>query len=263
MHGTTQDRMTTWRKAFYVAGLCLALAFAPIHPLAAQDGAGPNVMPPHAFPYGKSYGKWSAKWWQWQLAIPYSVHPGRSLDGADCAIGQSGKVWFLTGTIVASPDSPIVTVVRESCVVPAGKALFFPILSVECSTVEPEPFRLILEGPSKNVDSCAADFIDGPFLEASDLSVTVDDQPVTGLERFRFQSPVFPFAFDNQGDNIYLLNCGDVDCDNAKGVSDGYWIMLAPLSRGEHSINFAGSYKFPQSNEVVFGQDVTYLIVVE
>src|SRR5437763_11387933 len=65
-----------------------------------------GIHPPCSSPYGLTYGEWSARWWQWLLAIPPNVNPnfdGTSLDPDvatvnDCAQGQSGPVWFLAGT---------------------------------------------------------------------------------------------------------------------------------------------------------------------
>jgi hypothetical protein len=68
-------------------------------PAAWATGGNPNsgVLAPHAYPFGKSYGDWTAEWWKWQLKLPATNHPAFSLDGANCDAGQSGKVWFLTG----------------------------------------------------------------------------------------------------------------------------------------------------------------------
>ncbi len=43
------------------------------------------------------------------------------------------------------------------------------------------------------------------------------------------------------------------------GVSDGYWIMLTPLSSGSHTIHFHGIEEFSNGN---FELDVTYALTV-
>ncbi|MCK7502716.1 MAG: hypothetical protein MZV70_00525 [Desulfobacterales bacterium] len=77
-----------------------------------------------------TYGEWSAKWWQWAYSLPVDQNPffdenGSCTNGAN---GPVGPVWFLTGVINVSG-----TAVRN-CTVPAGKALFFPIINAEDAT---------------------------------------------------------------------------------------------------------------------------------
>jgi hypothetical protein len=82
-------------KRFVLAlGSFLALLWAASGVYAAK--ANPGVIPPHAKPYGMTYGEWSAKWYQWQYSLPVDQHP--LFDTADCSEGQTGKVWFLGGT---------------------------------------------------------------------------------------------------------------------------------------------------------------------
>jgi hypothetical protein len=230
---------------------------------ANNGNPNPQVIPTHAYPFGKSYHEWTAEWWKWQLKLPATDHPAFSLDGANCDAGQSGKVWFLTGAFTTEvPQNEFNTIVRESCQVPTGKAIFFPIINTECSTIEEEPFLLIEEGPDQNVDTCTASFVEGPIAVVKDLSVTVDGAALQSLEDYRFQSPVFTFGFEDPDDNILGVDCSVEDCDNPRSVSDGYWIMLPPLSRGHHTIRFTGSFRDPATNDLFFGLDVTYELLV-
>ena len=75
---------------------------------------------------GKTYGAWSAAWWQYVEAQPASAGPLADSTGQTCAVGQSAAspVFFLVGLTGSG------TVERPQCVVPAGKALFFPLLNV-------------------------------------------------------------------------------------------------------------------------------------
>jgi hypothetical protein len=86
----------------------------------AQDDE--QITPVNANAYGNTYGEWSARWWQWLLSIPAATNPNSDTTGANCAQEQAGPVWFLAGTFGGSA-------VTRSCTVPAGKALFFPILN--------------------------------------------------------------------------------------------------------------------------------------
>jgi hypothetical protein len=52
-----------------------------------------------------------------------------------------------------------------------------------------------------------------------------------------------------------------IDADNNLSVAAGYWIMLAPLSHGEHTISFTVDAE--HSFFGPFDLDVTYDITVE
>jgi len=247
-----------------MVGVIMGLVMAPTSSVFAGQGK-PKVMPPHAYPFGMSYGEWSAEWWIWQLSLPSTDHPAFDTIGEYCAAGQDGKVWFLTGAFTTEvSDNEFNTIVREYCAVPTGKAIFFPIINVECSTIEEPPFQLIEEGPDANVDTCAARFIDGTNAVVEDLSVEIDGKNLENPEDYRVQSPVFYFEFEDTTDNILGVDCSSVECVDPlpRSVSDGYWIMLPPLSRGEHTVRFTGSFRDPNNGDLIFGLDVTYIITV-
>ncbi len=82
--------------------------------------------------------------------------------------------------------------------------------------------------------SCAAPF--GDAIGEKTLAATIHGKKVDELASFRAQSPVFGFT----------LPAGNVlGVDQGAGflVSDGYWLMLRPLSPGKHRIHFRRAYK--------------------
>ena len=210
----------------------------PVPPCGEGFGAGGNPHPRIVPPYGRLlrrvYAELSARWWQWAIALPVAAHP--LFDTADCNAGQEGTVWFLGGAFTGT------TTTRE-CTVPRGKAIFIPVLNVECSTVEPPPFFGANEAELR---ACAAAFQD----PGTGMFATIDGHEVHHLDRYRVQSPLFDF--DAPADNILFIP-GPV---SGESVSDGVWILLAPLSNGSHTIRFGGS--FPG-----FPIDVTYNITVK
>jgi hypothetical protein len=132
-HACRRRALATLAVAVYV-GLMIAV-MTPV----ARAGSNPNprVFPPHANPYGNTYGEWSARWWQWTFSIPAATNPLLDDSGAHCAEGQSGQVWFLPGSFGETFD--------RACTVPPGKALFFPMLNVafgaavgDCEPTKPE-----------------------------------------------------------------------------------------------------------------------------
>ena len=82
--------------------------------------------------YGKSYGEWSANWWQWAHSIPASYSPVQLEGDVDCMLGQQGPVYFLAGkAIVLDPDDtfPVELTGERYCSIPRGMALFFPLVN--------------------------------------------------------------------------------------------------------------------------------------
>src|SRR5437867_4081233 len=89
-------------------------------PISACDN--PEILLVDSQPFGLSYGEWSARWWQWALCIPRTSSPLLDENGEDCAVGQSGPVFFLAGAFTATP-------ITRACTVPFGKSIVFPFLT--------------------------------------------------------------------------------------------------------------------------------------
>src|SRR5687768_10479356 len=79
-------------------------------------------------PFGRTYAEWTARWWQWVLSIAKSENPLVDENGKNYANNQSGPVWFLIGTLKGHAD--------RSCIIPADKAILFPVINVEASVAE-------------------------------------------------------------------------------------------------------------------------------
>jgi len=229
------------RFVVFAAAAVLILAF-PSTALAGEGGHGnagnPGILPPHSTPNGKSYGEWAAEWWKWAYAIPEDENPVVDPTGEYADVGQSGHVWFLAGTFGGDP------VVRE-CEVPAGKALFFPIINLVWVTVPGEEWD---EEFARELLAWILDF-------AEDLSCEIDGEPVQNIERYRVQSPVF--TVDLPEGNVLGLDPGEY----GPCVDDGYYLMLAPLCCGEHTIHFQGGVWVPEW-QWGFSLDVTYHLTV-
>lgn len=239
----TKNNLKNWRSLVAMVGIIVGLAIVSV-PRAFADGPKRDVFPPDENVLGMTYGDWSAAWWQYVLSIPTGTNPVLDTTGANCGVGQSsGPVFFLAGA--ATTD-----LVTHTCTVPAGKALFFPIINVECSTVEPTPFH---GDNAQELRTCAGAFVDGVGI--STLEVTIDRKKVHDLHRFRVQSPLFDFIMP-AADNFLGLP----GVTSGSSVSDGYWLMLKPLSPGNHVIHFKGA--FVSGPGAGFSQNVMYNLTV-
>ena len=133
-------------------GVASALALALLLVIAAQaQNSNPGVIPPQAQAHGMTYAEWTARWWQWFFSFTATTNPV-----ADCSVGQLGSVWFLVG--VPGPTT-------INCSVPPGKALFFPVINVECSNVEDPPFFGATEAARR---ACAKSIVDGAAKSGGD-----------------------------------------------------------------------------------------------
>jgi hypothetical protein len=87
----------------------------------------------------------------------------------------------------------------------------------------------------------------------SELHVRIDGINLDNLFGYRVKSPPFADWFPSK-DNVYMME--EFGPSTFSGwtypvASDGFWLMLAPLPRGNHTINFGGT----NGN---FRLDVTY-----
>jgi hypothetical protein len=219
-----QTYQRLWRSVVAVMVVVVGLMVAAMIPVAQADSSNPNsqVLPIDSSPYGNTYGEWSARWWQWALSIPAATNPVLDETGANCAEGQSGPVWFLAGSFFSATF-------ERACTVPPDKALFFPIVNAAfgAAVFDCEPTQPGVPCNITVLRAAAAASMDPVTIEAS-----IDGVPVRHLRDFRVQSPVFSVTLPEG--NVVEVPSGTY----APMVSDGYWLMLAPLSAGAHTIHF-------------------------
>lgn len=161
---------------------------------------------------GTSQAEWTARWWRW--AMSQWIAPYLDPDGRWCAIGQDpdSPVWFLAGT-----DGSFTP--KRRCVVPEGKYLLVPVINT------------YFQGSgAAEADVCAA--AQGWVAVNNDQLVSavamLDGQPVGDVRALRVPS-----------DGCFQL---DPDTPSVLSASDGYWLMIAPLPRGRHTLSIGANY---------------------
>jgi hypothetical protein len=211
-------------------------------------GIGLALMMPIYTAVADSFEQLTAEWWQWALSIPTPVNPQTDTTGQNAAVGQRGPVWFLAGVFGGG-------MVTRTCSVPEGTALFFPVInSVNINTpgVCGSPPT---NTPVSELRKAPATSIDG----ATNLSVTVDGVAITNLRRV--QSEVFAVALPE--DNVFDTPCKRAHLGNvpagvySPAVDDGFYVLLPPLSVGNHALHFHA-----ENPGQSFIQDVTYNLTV-
>jgi hypothetical protein len=227
------------RRTVAIAGLILGISLG-VGSASAQSLGNSQVVQPNSSEFGNTYGEWSARWWQWLVSIPAATNPNLTSGNVDCTLGQSGQVWFLGDSF---GDKPSYT---RSCTIESGKDLLVTPLTTlvgqgvgDCtgpSDCDPTQLRAL-----------AAVGQDNPQL----LEVRVDNAQVKSLDQYRVTSPVFTVFFPQNA--VFGLEPGT----HGPVVSDGYFVLLKPLSPGSHTIHLKGVSNNGFTVEVTYHLTVT------
>ncbi len=189
---------------------------------------------------GRDSSTLSAEWWQWAMAFPRNINPVRDNTGIRCAVGQRGDVWFLAGGFGSAK-------IHRNCTVPADKYLFFPVVNMSywpesenngmtCDTVK--------HAAALNNDT------------AIDLFAELDGEGIDNVKNYRVAS--------RECFNIFKRRPASLGGFNAHpSASDGYWLLLKPLSKGTHTLKFGGRYNNQSSEFGRMVQDIEYTITVQ
>ena len=210
-------------KSIVIRLLVLSL---PVLALAGETGGSP-LAPPSEKVAGQSQEDWSRMWWQWAGSFERHESPVSDKKGTRCHLRQEGAVWFLAGTYGSGRTI-------RSCTVPAGKYLFFPLINYVVFPAS--AMSLSCEQAKKEAAAATA--------EVSSLVLEVDGKLFKNLEVHRQATKAcFDLAAQAGG-------------GAAPSAGNGYYVMLRPLSRGTHTLNFGG--RLPG-----LSQAVTYTLNVE
>jgi hypothetical protein len=235
-----------------IAALLLAV---PVRGARADANSNPGVLPPNSQAFGKTYNEWAAAWWQYVES--QAGQPITSATGAGCATGQSGPVFFLVGGGPA---------VRDQCTVPAGKALFFPLVNADWVHIPCTGQNASVCDPFDTAQAAWNELESlVQFRSFTALHATIDGAPVTNLSPattpYRACDGPVPgcapsqFSVTTPTTDIFGNPAGTYPLT----VADGFYLLLTPLAPGEHTIAFGGSGSI---NGSPFSQDITYHLAV-
>jgi hypothetical protein len=230
--------------------------------------SGSPVLPPSAEIGGVSQADYGDRWWQYVYSVPQDDNPQLDHTGDFAGVNQraDSPVFFLMGSSGTSETREIV--------VPSGKYLFFPIFNMEVENISTPTLPW---GPLdlQQIKDAMAPYVD-EFGKSGTLSASIDGKEVPNVLGYRQQSSQ-PFSYVLPENNIYYAG---VTADNGSTINnpaelggvvdinhlpititpvlaDGYWMMVKPLSVGEHTIHFSASVEAWN-----FKLDITYHITV-
>jgi hypothetical protein len=227
-------------KPMMLVQLAAMIPFVAL-PYSVQGAKGnPRVIPPQAKFRGLSYGEWGAEWWTSLFSIPVIDDQHPIISGGSFEGGKG--VLFLVGAQGGS---------EFDITIPPGTPLFFPVVNAECSILEPDPFH---GDDEASLRACANGFIDN----SSGQFATIDGVPVNDLSSYRVESPLFEFGPLPENNLFDYFGINAPAGTTSSSVDAGIYLLLAPLSVGEHEIHFGGTFDVEPS--VVF--DTTYHVTV-
>lgn len=236
-------------RTLTLASLLLSVCLRPqaAEPLALTNmpsADNQTVLAPEQPYAGKSQLQWAERWWQWASSMRDDQSPLRDVTGRLCAVNQDGDVWFIAGALGGGK-------VSRRCTIPAGKAVFLPLITTMFQG----------DGDCRKAVANAAATSD----HLAYASFELDGVASNNLTRYRQASKgcfalhpdidTSPNATDNGNGN-------GGGSDSIKAATDGYWILLQPLSPGEHLLKFTAAYDKPDENYGQMKQDITYRLTV-
>ena len=183
-------------------------------------------------------GELQKAWWNWFLsdpAIPFDP------TGDACDLNQpADDIWYLAGTF--GPRYQVTQVTRTCQSVPSDRRIFFPIVN-GVATNQQGTFDSTEEEKREALNETFSGIPNGnPNIRIPTapcvLTASLDGKPIVfgsgeesnGNAIVREQSGTFGLI-----DNVF----GAISDEEA--VSDGFWVLLPGLSKGEHEVRFQGT----------------------
>ncbi|MFN8591160.1 MAG: hypothetical protein U0031_06810 [Thermomicrobiales bacterium] len=157
-----------------------------------------------------------SRWWAWISSRDFT--PLTTSGVVHHGAGEDDDVGFLAGSLYD------VGPVTRICTVPSGTRLFFPVVSGFCAE------RATASATQRQeLDACAATFVD--LFAPDDLSATRDGVPV----------PITRAAGDRKTVELAASNPFGAPPGDYLQQIDGYWVLLDPLTPGDHILHFAAA----------------------
>jgi hypothetical protein len=186
----------------------------------------------------KPLEEWAKEYWQWWMTVPETIpkDPETNLDKCFTGSDPAGVMIFLV--------DPYQITYNAKCSMPSEKYILVPLLVGECDPTVPDP-----RGKSDNIQdkwACAKDadeifrlwevVLDGRILFKNSGNSVVN-QNLTEQILVR-NSSIFTI-------NIPDMNRFGAPAGSYPAVVDGYYLVLKPLSVGEHTLEYSIVHEIP------------------
>lgn len=239
--------------------LITSLAVVPGLKLTRGQENDPYTLSVNSSPFGTPFKDWVVKWSTWELSFPkqenwnFRGSPGYIYKDCSYKQNSSSPVFFLPYV-----GAELGQVASMSCDVPRNKALLINIAGATSDYSDPTvktktPNGLIKLETQSNVYPVA-------------FGITLDGHPIafTNDQKYLVQTDLYNLTLP--ANNIWGEPAGG---DTAS--TQGWWLMLKPLTPGTHVLHYTAGYRDSRSdptipegqgNQSPYVQDVTYNILV-
>jgi hypothetical protein len=196
------------------------------------------IVPVNESVAGKAQHEYANLWWQWANTMNDEISPIRDKSGEYCHVNQQGDVWFLAGGYGTSK-------VKRFCRIPQGKYIFFPIINMAY-------------WPERGIKKTCQEVKQESALNNSELYlvyVELDGKPIPNVRNNRIKSKE---CFDLHG----LLAKTKSVKKIYPSATDGYWLMIKPLTKGLHTLKFNAQYQHKSAIHGNMMQDIEYTLEI-
>ncbi len=187
----------------------------------------------------KPLNYYANKWWQWTYTMPKALSPVRDTTGRNCHVGQNGNVWFLAGGYGTSKIS-------RTCIIPEEKYIFFPVINM---LYYPRREGGITCNEAKSLAALNNDELISIEVELDSL---VSSNPAHG--RIASQDCFDLLGLIQKENNVPKVY---------PAATDGFWVMLKPLPKGEHRLRFNAMYNRDKGAYSKMAQDIEYTLIIK
>jgi hypothetical protein len=158
--------------------------------------------------------------WRWYLSLPTGI--ANDTSGANCGINQQGEFWFLGGPLGETYTTP--------CTIPAGKTIVAFVAAYISNDCEGDFDSDPVPDAREYLGEFAAAVVEGLVGPAAELNRQA-------LRVRRVTTGVFPFTA--AADWAIKIPEGCFTGSPQIAVSDGYWVVLPPMPRGDHTLTLS------------------------
>jgi hypothetical protein len=217
----------------------LLLSFTHVSAIESLDD---YVFPPDSEPYGQTYGKWEAKFWELHVNLEPDKSPASpSYQPTECLLLQDDNMTFL------SDFYSEIEYRNYECKI-SQIPFAIPALTEGCSYGD-------FENPNdKMIEDCIRSH--NPYAI---VTVTIDGKEIPDIDRFRITSDWFILNVTNK-DNVY-----DIKPGSHKAKIDAIMPIIKPLPPGIHEVRTEVFQDVPSiiMSDVPLHRVITYKLNVE
>jgi hypothetical protein len=212
----------------YILPILSLLLFSNFTHVSAVAVDGVNMLAGKD-PLGESLESWAIKYWRWWIAVP----PGIEANSCVMYLVPNSSIVFLI--------NPWTMNYQGNCDIPSDRHILVPLLVGECDTTLPD-------GKSGKVEDLwrCAESADEPF---ESWNIVLDNNVISRNWGNEVVNPNLINETLVRNSDKFMIDIpknNNVDVEEAgsyPAVVDGYYLVLKPLSPGDHKLEYAINQK--------------------